>query len=111
MKKIVATIAGLLFTMASFAQEELPTTAIKNVNTGKKIAFNESIEPGKVTLINFWATWCVSCIAHMPEMHSLQREFKDQLKILLVNGSTTGDTKETIAKFNAKRAELSLPLL
>lgn len=61
MKNILFAIASLLFSTCVFAQQELPTTAIKDVNTGKKIAFNESLEKGKVTLITFWATWCVPC--------------------------------------------------
>ncbi len=77
MKKIVATLAGLVFTIATFAQGELPTTAIKDVNTGKKIAFNESVEEGKVTLINFWATWCVPC---KKEIKSIREKLSDWKK-------------------------------
>jgi thiol-disulfide isomerase/thioredoxin len=61
MKKIVAAVAGLLFTTSLFAQSELPDTQVKDVSTGKKIAFNQTFEKGKVTLISFWATWCVPC--------------------------------------------------
>jgi thiol-disulfide isomerase/thioredoxin len=59
MKKILFA-ACLCITVSSYAQE-LPETEIKDVNSGKKIAFNETFEKGKVTLISFWATWCVPC--------------------------------------------------
>lgn len=77
MKKIIATLTGLVFTIAAFAQGELPTTAIKDVSTGKKIAFNESVEQGKVTVINFWATWCVPC---KKEIKSVREKLADWKK-------------------------------
>ena len=60
MKKILVAIASL-FLAATLHAQELPETQIKDVNTGKKIAFNQTFEKGKVTLISFWATWCVPC--------------------------------------------------
>ena len=57
MKKVIAALTGILFSTAVFAQSELPTTMIKDVNTGKSIAFNKAVETGKVTLVSFWATW------------------------------------------------------
>lgn len=61
MKKLIAALVCISVATFSYAQTELPATTIKDVNTGKKIAFNEAIEKGKVTLISFWATWCAPC--------------------------------------------------
>ena len=60
MKKILAAAACLFLSASLFAQG-LPDTQIKDVSTGKKLPFNEAIEKGKVTLISFWATWCIPC--------------------------------------------------
>jgi thiol-disulfide isomerase/thioredoxin len=60
MKKILVAVACILATTAIQAQE-LPNTQVKEVSTGKKIPFSQTIEKGKITVVSFWATWCVPC--------------------------------------------------
>jgi thiol-disulfide isomerase/thioredoxin len=37
---------------------------------------------GKVTLVNFWATWCAPCRAEIPDLVTLQEEYRDHLVII-----------------------------
>jgi len=39
---------------------------------------------GKVIILDFWATWCKSCISNMPRMHQLQDQFEDDVVVLPV---------------------------
>lgn len=77
MTKIIAAVAALLLSSSVFAQSELPDTQVKDVNTGKKVAFNKAFEPGKVTLVNFWATWCIPC---KKEIKNVTKKMPDWMK-------------------------------
>ncbi len=76
MKKIVLAIV-CVFVAASANAQGLPNTQIKDVNSGKKISFDQTVEKGKVTLISFWATWCVPC---KKEIKNITRALPDWKK-------------------------------
>lgn len=61
---------------AAFAPPELPRPApgftVRDLD-GR--AIESSSLRGKVTLIDFWATWCKPCIANSPELSRLHRDW------------------------------------
>jgi len=71
MKKIFSLITAVLVSSSLLAQ--LPNTTIKEMS-GKPVKFNSIFEEGKVTLVSFWATWCVPCKA---EIHNIQEQLED----------------------------------
>jgi len=54
---------------------------------------------GKVTLVNFWATWCPPCREEIPDLIKLQERYKDHLQIIGVS-SDEGPPGD-VAKFAA----------
>lgn len=50
---------------------------------GKAVKLSEF--RGKTVLLNFWASWCTTCEAEMPDMDRLARENPDDLVVLGVN--------------------------
>lgn len=48
--------------------------------------------PGKVRVLNFWAAWCVPCIAEMPSLDALQRRLRSEgLVVVAVNTDASPD--------------------
>lgn len=64
----------------------------------------------KLIVLDFWATWCGSCMKKFPLADSLQKEYGNQIAIILVNAGNTRDTKEKIAPV-MQRYKLPLPTI
>lgn len=45
----------------------------------------QKFEKGKVYVVEFWATWCRPCIAGMPHLSALAREYKERVTILSID--------------------------
>lgn len=60
-----------------------------------------SEERGSVVVLNFWATWCPSCVAEMPSLQGLYNKKKDSgLKVITVLFKDTPEAAETFMKKN-----------
>jgi thiol-disulfide isomerase/thioredoxin len=54
---------------------------------------------GKVTIVNFWATWCPPCRAEIPDLIALQEKYRDHLQIIGI--SEDEDGPEVVKKYAA----------
>lgn len=67
-------------------------TFLSNNTEEKSKIFRLKDYEGKLILLDFWATWCASCINGFPKMEELQKAYGDEVKIVLVNAKQSKDS-------------------
>ena len=63
----------------SLSSDKAPDFSLKSVD-GKTVKLSDY--KGKVVIIDFWATWCPPCRKGIPDLISIQNEFKDKVVII-----------------------------
>lgn len=109
MKKIIGFSLCLLASATLWAQSELPNTQIKDVNTGKKVAFNQTFEQGKITVVSFWATWCVPCKKEINNVRKKIGDWKKEVDFNYMTVSIDESRAEGLVRSYAKSQGWDFP--
>ncbi len=54
--------------------------------------FNVANNNGKITIINFWGTWCGPCVAELPHFDQIASEYADSVTVLAVHSNRLSAT-------------------
>ena len=116
MKKILL-LAFVIFTNAVFAQTFMAQTdppmlgkicpqfsmsVIKANGTEKSLSLSEL--HGKIVILEFWATYCASCIPSLKHFDRLQVQFGDAVKFIAVSE----ENRDKVDAFIAKRGNKNI---
>jgi len=85
--------------------EEAPLFTLPDLQ-GKDQAL--ASDRGKVTLVNFWATWCAPCVAEMPSLEALHEAVGPEG--LVVVGVAVDDTAKDVDQF-VEEKKIRFPIL
>jgi thiol-disulfide isomerase/thioredoxin len=104
---IVATVLAVSSsgTVAMAAEGKLkvgdpaPPLAVSTWLHGAEV---KGFEPGRVYVIEFWATWCEPCRQIMPHMGDLQDEYRDKGVTFIGFASEANDNEAKVNAFVAK---------
>ncbi len=87
----------------------LPDFALKTLNGATTGSMKSRFKPGRSTLINIWATWCLPCAKEMPELEKLRPRLAAQgIDIIGVNVDTISNV--SIRKYVAEK-RVTYPIL
>lgn len=62
------------------------------VYNGEIDTFNVENQLGKVTVINFWGTWCGPCIAELPHFNQVAMDYQGRVTVVAVHSNYKGET-------------------
>ncbi len=71
----IAALLCIAMALPGCGQDRAPASSFVLLD-GSKLSSAEL--QGKVTLINFWATSCTTCVAEMPELVATYNKYKDK---------------------------------
>ena len=122
----VALALGLLWAASDLTEPQLETLGVANGEdptdaeaVGKAAPLNFTLKDmngvavnlasfkGKIILLNFWATWCPPCKVEIPDLITLQDQYKDDIVIL---GFSVDDTADQLRPFAAEY-KMNYPVL
>jgi len=81
-----------------------PALSLPKIGPKGTLGDRVAIAPGKVTVIDFWATWCGPCIKALPALESFARRHPE-VDVLAINRD---DPAEARAMFDEARFGLTL---
>lgn len=65
----------------------------QSANNSFRLTNDSSVDiesPGKILVINYWATWCSPCREEIPELNELDHQLSNQLDVIGVNYDGVG---------------------
>ena len=62
----------------------------RNGPTGE--TFNPAENIGKITVINFWGTWCGGCVKELPDFDRIASDYKDTVTVIALHSDFDYDT-------------------
>src|SRR5699024_6595633 len=79
----------------------LPLQVVNHPEGKDTITLNDYRDK-KLIILDFWATWCKSCIEGFPNLSRLKQEYPEEFDVLLVNTVQTKDSPNRVQQFLSK---------
>ena len=81
---LVLAASGTAAAKSRVGVGDAPPDYLGSTYEGHKVLLSD--EPGKVTVISFWATWCPPCRQELPILEAMQRQAgKDRLRVIAID--------------------------
>lgn len=74
--RLIVIVLGLILLSIPELHSQKPIIELKDIDNNMLIY--SDIEGEKLTVIDFWATWCPPCVRSIPELNKLYLEFQEK---------------------------------
>jgi thiol-disulfide isomerase/thioredoxin len=107
-----ASVVGLAVVQGNRSETRLkgrpaPAISLPSLDGGKS-----SIQQGKVTLVDFWATWCAPCRASMPRVQKVWQEYqRSGVALYSVDTDDPGPDRDHQVREFLLKNQLSIPVV
>ena len=98
--------SGINIALRDFrGQTKPPSIDLQDVSGNRLLRTNFT---GKVSVVNFWATWCPPCIEEIPSLNRLKQQMRGRpFELISINYA---EDKATVLEF-MRRVEVDFPVL
>lgn len=121
MNRFLISAILMLFVLSSHAQEKkglekilgerkLPEVSLSDVN-GKNVNVADLGKTGKITVLDFWATWCVPCKKELNNINDVYDDWKKKYNVNVVAVSIDDSRSSTKVKPYAEGQRWSYDIL
>lgn len=101
------TLILLCYTNISLCAQEIDTNLLNIGDPAPQLQVSKwlkgtplkSFEPGKIYVIEFWATWCRPCIASMPKLSEFARKHRNEITVVAIDVYEKNVSFEKIKRF------------
>tara|TARA_B110001469_G_scaffold55467_1_gene53513 strand:- start:1670 stop:2152 length:483 start_codon:yes stop_codon:yes gene_type:complete len=85
--KYLLFLLCILFFNVGFSQKSIPNSTLTTLE-GKTVNIQDEISEDKITVLSFWATWCVPCINELDAISEVYEDWQESANIELIAVST-----------------------
>lgn len=91
--------------------QQVPNVILTNLHNYKDASGKPAITAklsdfkGKLLILDFWATWCQPCVAMIPRMESLQKQFGSKMQFLSITYQTEAEVLPFLEKLEKQQKE------
>ena len=105
-KRRPARNSGLNVELTKYKGKVEPESFVLTDVSGNPFTLNNF--KGKVTLINFWASWCTPCVEEIPSLNRLKQKMQSKpFQLISINYAETPDRIQTFMK----KVKVDFPVL
>jgi len=80
---VLLTVITIAFSVTVEAQNKLPEVTVTKLN-GEKVNIGDFGKNGKITVLNFWATWCSPCKKELSNIQDMYGDWQEDYDMELL---------------------------